>query len=63
MLSIKELLTFGKNQLEKSNIDNASYDARVLLESILQCDRNYLILYGEQKIDSINDMINSPTRP
>ncbi len=56
MLSIKELLTFGKNQLEKSNIDNASYDARVLLESILQCDRNYLILYGEQKIDSINEM-------
>lgn len=52
MSTIRELLNIGINRLSAANIDNPKYDGRILLEHILRCDRNYILVYGENNVNT-----------
>lgn len=45
-MNYKELLAFGTQQLEKAGIEEASLDARLLLEEVCGKNRSYLLAHG-----------------
>ncbi len=52
MSTIREVLNVGIDKLNTANIDNPRYDGRILLEYVLKCDRNYILIYGDNHVDS-----------
>lgn len=54
-MKIKDILKKGIEELKKSNIEDASLKAKILLSHILDVTKEYLIVYGENEI---NDKIS-----
>lgn len=42
----------GREALLKAGIEEANWDARLLLEHVCGTDRNYLLVHGDQEVDS-----------
>jgi len=49
-MKIKELIVYGKNLLEKNNIEDSSIISKMLAEFILDMDKTGLIVNGEKEI-------------
>lgn len=49
-MTITQLLTFGREQLEKADIENGTNEARYLLEALLGTDRNFLFMHGQETV-------------
>ena len=49
-MKIKELIVYGKNLLEKNNIEDSSIISKMLAEFILDMDKARLTINGEQEI-------------
>lgn len=49
-MTYRELYTLGCEALKNAGIEEASWDARLLLETICHTDRNYLLVHGEQPV-------------
>lgn len=54
-MKIKDILKKGIEELKKSNIEDASLKAKILLSHILDVTKEYLIVFGENEI---NDKIS-----
>lgn len=50
MMNYQEIYQWGVNELKEADIQEASLDARLLLEEVCRTDRNYLLVHGEEKI-------------
>lgn len=50
MMKYQEIYQWGISQLKEADIQEASLDARLLLEEVCQTDRNYLLVHGEEAI-------------
>lgn len=50
MMKYQEIYQWGVSQLKEADIQEASLDARLLLEEVCQTDRNYLLVHGEEAI-------------
>lgn len=50
MASIRELLQFGKEQLEQNGNAYAKYERKVLLEEVLGCNYMYMLINGEEEV-------------
>lgn len=53
-MNIKELISFGKNTLEKNEIDDAGIIAKILAQYILKMDRSTIIINENNTIDEID---------
>lgn len=51
-MTVKELLTEGKNILKKSNVDNYSNEARWIFESVFECKSDFFVFHSDEKADS-----------
>lgn len=49
-MTIQEAFSFGKQELEQGNIPDWQWDAEVLLEYILDCNRTVLLLEGKREL-------------
>ena len=47
-MTYKALYEYGKKKLEEAGIEEASLDARLLLEYVCHTDRNELLVYGDK---------------
>lgn len=50
MATIKELLAYGKAQLEQSGNEYAQYERKVLLEEVLGCQYIYMLTHGDEHV-------------
>lgn len=50
-MKIEELLKFGRMELEKNNIEDAFIISRLLVQHILEIDRNKLIIEREKEVE------------
>lgn len=50
MATIKELLEYGKKQLEQSGNEYAQYERKVLLEEVLGCQYIYMLTHGDEHV-------------
>lgn len=50
-MKIKDLLTYGKVELKKSNIEDYDIISKVLIEFVCKIDRNKIILHGDNEVD------------
>ena len=54
-MTYREMYECGAKQLEKAGIEEASLDARLLLEYVCHTDRNELIVYGDRARSSMEE--------
>lgn len=50
-MNIKEIIVYGANKLKQNNIQDSNIKARVLVQYILQQDKNYLIINSKKEVD------------
>ena len=50
-MNIKEIIAYGANKLKQNNIQDSNIKARVLVQYILQQDKNYLIINSKKEVN------------
>lgn len=51
-MKYQECFNKGRDVLMKAGIEEAAWDARLLLEHVCGTDRNYLLVHGDKEVDS-----------
>ena len=49
-MEYRELYEWGVCRLREAGIEEASLDARLLLEEVCGTDRNYMLVHGEETV-------------
>lgn len=56
-MKIKEIIINGANELKEKNVQDSNIRARILLQYVLQQDKNYLIVNSEKKVDEKEERV------
>lgn len=54
-MKVEELLKYGKIELEKNKIEDASIIAKILIQHVLKIDKNKIIIEKEKKVEKIKE--------
>lgn len=54
-MKVEELLKYGKIELEKNKIEDASIIAKILIQHVLKIDKNKIIIEKEKKVEEIKE--------
>ena len=54
-MKVEELLKYGKFELEKNKIEDASIIAKILIQYVLKIDKNKIIIEKEKEVEKIKE--------
>ena len=54
-MKVEELLKYGKFELEKNKIEDASIIAKILIQYVVKIDKNKIIIEKEKEVEKIKE--------